>query len=68
MTKAIELLRPKYPKVAELIADAEPDVFAYFAFPEPHRRQIRSTNPLERLNILARRATSPAAISFDTFP
>jgi transposase-like protein len=36
--------------VADLLTDAEPDLLAHFAFPESHRRQIRSTNPLERLN------------------
>ena len=36
--------------MAELLADAETDVLAHMAFPEPHRRQVRSTNPRERLN------------------
>lgn len=55
MTKAIELLEKKYPRAAALCTDAEDDVLAYFGFPESHRRQIRSTNPLERLNKELRR-------------
>jgi transposase-like protein len=62
MTKAIDLLTPKYPTVAALVRDAEEDVLAYFAFPEPHRRQIRSTNPLERLNKELRRRTRVVGI------
>ena len=30
--------------------DAEADVLAYMGFPAPHRAQLCSTNPLERLN------------------
>jgi transposase-like protein len=55
MSKAIELLEAKYPKAAAIVREAEDDVLAYFAFPEAHRRQIRSTNPLERLNKELRR-------------
>lgn len=50
MGRVIETFRPRYPAVATLIADAEDDLLAHFTFPETHRRQIRSTNPLERLN------------------
>ncbi len=30
--------------------NAQPDVLAYMTFPKTHWSQIRSTNPLERLN------------------
>ena len=46
----LEGLRPRFAAVADLLADAEPDLLAHFAFPETHRSKIRSTNPLERLN------------------
>ena len=38
------------PKLATLMDDAEADVLAYMGFPAPHRAQLCSTNPLERLN------------------
>ena len=53
---------PRFPRVAELLADAEPDLLAHFAFPETHRRQIRSTNPLERLNKEIKRRTAVVGI------
>ena len=49
-------------RVAELLTDAEPDLLAHFAFPETHRRQIRSTNPLERLNKEIKRRTGVVGI------
>lgn len=55
LAKAVELLEEKHPAAAELLLDAEDDVLAYFAFPQDHWRQIRSTNPLERLNKELRR-------------
>ena len=42
----LEGLRPRFAPVAELLADAEPDLLAHFSFPETHRARIRSTNPL----------------------
>jgi transposase-like protein len=58
----IEGLRPRFPAVADLLADAEPDLLAHFAFPEPHRARIRSTNPLERLNKEIKRRSSVVGI------
>ena len=43
-------LRPRWPKLAALMDEAEHDVLAYVAFPAQHRTKLHSTNPLERLN------------------
>jgi transposase-like protein len=43
-------LRPKVPKLAAMMDDAEADVLAHMAFPKDHRTKLHSTNPLERLN------------------
>jgi putative transposase len=48
--RVIEGIGHRFPAVATLLADAEEDLLTHFTFPETHRRQIRSTNPLERLN------------------
>ena len=42
--------RPRVPKLAALMDDAEADVLAYMSFPGQHRAKLHSTNPLERLN------------------
>lgn len=42
--------RPQFPRLAELLDEAEEDVLAYLVFPRAHWRQIWSNNPLERLN------------------
>jgi transposase-like protein len=52
----------RYPKVAELMDGAEEDVLAYLAFPRAHRRQLWSTNPLERLNKEVKRRTDVVGI------
>jgi putative transposase len=43
-------LRPRWPKLADLMDASEHDVLAYLAFPAQHRAKLHSTNPLERLN------------------
>jgi transposase-like protein len=43
-------MRPRLPKLAGLLDEAEADVLAYMDFPAQHRAKIHSTNPLERLN------------------
>ncbi len=43
-------LRPRWPKLAGLMDESEPDVLAYTAFPVQHRTKPHATDPLERLN------------------
>src|SRR5215217_6029525 len=50
VTAVIEQLTPTAPKVAELLAEAEPDLLAFYRFPAEHWTKLRSTNPLERVN------------------
>ncbi len=50
VTHVIERLQPVAPKVARLLADAEEDLLAFYAFPAAHWSKLRSTNPLERVN------------------
>ena len=62
LDRVVDGLARPYPKVAELLADAEPDLLTHFAFPETHRSRIRSTNPLERLNKEIKRRTGVVGI------
>jgi transposase-like protein len=55
-------MRPKLPKLAGLMDDAEPDVLAYMAFPREHRAKIYSNNPIERLNGEIKRRTNVVGI------
>ena len=55
-------LKPKAPKLATLMDEAQHDVLAYMSFPREHRQKLHSTNPLERLNGEIKRRTNVVGI------
>lgn len=55
-------LQERFPKVVSILEEAEDDILAHLAFPAAHRRQIASTNPLERLNKELKRRSAVVGI------
>jgi transposase-like protein len=60
--KVADQLRPKLPKLAAAMDEAEVDVLAYMDFPTAHRTKLHSTNSLERLNGEVKRRTDVVGI------
>jgi putative transposase len=58
----VGLLADRFPRVVRLLEDAEEEVFTFYDFPLAHRRQIYSTNPLERLNKELKRRSAVVGI------
>ena len=62
LRRVVDGLVERFPAVARLLTEAEADLLVHFTFPEGHRRQIRSTNPQERLNKEIKRRTGVVGI------
>jgi transposase-like protein len=58
----IAALQDRFPKVVDLLIEAEEEVVAFSDFPAEHRRPIASTNPLERLNKELKRRSAVVGI------
>jgi len=62
LQEVVRSMLPRWPKAAQLVAEAEEDILAYMAFPLEHWTRIYSTNPLERLNKEVKRRTNVVGV------
>jgi putative transposase len=62
LQEVVRTMTARWPKAAQLVADAEEDILAYMTFPPEHWTRIYSTNPLERLNKEVKRRTNVVGV------
>lgn len=60
--RVVEQLTGRFDAAADLLSEAGSDILAFYTFPKAHHRQLRSNNPLERLNKEIRRRTDVVGI------
>ena len=57
LAEVVGVMKPRWSKAAEVLANGEEEVLTYMTFPVEHWTRIYSTNPLERLNREVKRRT-----------
>jgi putative transposase len=62
LAEVVQAMQRRWPKAAELLAQAEDDILAYMVFPAELWSRIYSTNPLERLNKEVKRRTNVVGV------
>ena len=62
LAKLVAKYRRPAPKLAEWMETSVPEGLAVMTLPEPHRRRLRTTNALERLNRELHRPTRVAPL------
>jgi hypothetical protein len=62
LLQVVEALAERFPAVTQLLLDAEGEILTFYDFPPEPRRQIYSTNPLERLNKELKRRSAVVGI------
>jgi transposase-like protein len=62
LAQVCTLLGERFPKVVALLTAAEEELLPFYDVPVAHRRQIYSTNPLERLNKELKRRSAVVGI------
>ena len=62
LSRTVEKYRKSAPKLAEWMEKAIPEGLTVFDLPEDHRRRLRTTNVLERLNREIKRRTAVATL------
>src|SRR3954464_584063 len=62
LREVCKTLGARFPQAVALLEEAEEELFTFYDFPAEHRRQIYSTNPLERLNKELKRRSAVVGI------